>query len=160
MELEPVSDSPVHRFVGLGNVLISLYTGSPDASALDDRIEWWERMAATYGAGGLFVVVTGDASGHLPDAAFRRKSQAQAERFADSLRFSGCLIEGDGLSSSLVRTFLRGLSVAVPQRVETAFFGDVAEATAWVAERAEPHGGPDAEALAAALESVRGGALR
>jgi len=155
MEVVEVSRGPVHRYAGLGNVLFTLYWGSPEASVLDDRVAWWEQMARTHGGGGLFVVVAADASGHLPDADFRAKSRAQAQRFSESLLFSGCLIEGDGLSQSLLRTFLRGLSVAVPQRVETAFFAQVPEATEWVAERARPYGGPEPEALARALESLR-----
>lgn len=160
MEVEVVSRGPVHCFAALGNVLISLYRGSPAAAVLDDRVEWCEEMTRTHGGGGLLVVVTADASGPLPDADFRAKSRAQAKRFADSLLFSGCVIEGEGLSQSLVRTFLRGLSVAVPQRIETAFFGDAGEAIPWVAERSSRYGGPGAEALARALESVRGETLR
>jgi len=160
VELELVSEGPVHRFAGLGNVLISLYWGAPDAAVLDERVEWIERMGARHGQGGLFVVVSGDASGSLPDAAFREKSRAQAQRFDGTIVFSASVIEGQGILHGLVRTFLRGLSVVASRRVATAFFDDVAPALAWVEASAVPHGGPNATQLRNALETTRARRLR
>lgn len=145
----------MHCFAGLGNVLISMYWGSPDASVLDDRIPWVERMGARHGRGGLFVVVCDGASGSLPDAAFRERSRAQAQRFEGTIVFSASVIEGDGVLPGLVRAFLRGLALVAPRKVETAFFDRVDPAALWVAARAVPHDGPDATALRNALSTLR-----
>ncbi|MCB9592154.1 MAG: hypothetical protein H6719_05425 [Sandaracinaceae bacterium] len=159
MELELVSEGPNHRFGGIGNVLISVYWGAPDAAALEDRVPWVERMRAEYGQGGLLVWVCADASGSLPDAAFRQTSRAQSERYEGTIVFSASVIEGGDLLHGLVRTFLRGLAVVASRRVSTAFFDDEASALAWVEARAKPHGGPDVATLRNALETLRRGRL-
>ncbi|MCA9610422.1 MAG: hypothetical protein KC619_32725 [Myxococcales bacterium] len=155
MEVEVVSEGPVHCFAALGNVLLSVYWGAPDAAVLHDRIAWVERVRASHGKGGLLVVVCDGASGSLPDAAFRERSRAQAQRFEDTIVFSASVIEGDGVLPGLVRAFLRGLALLAPRRVETAFFERVEPAAAWVEARAVPHGGPDATQLRNALETLR-----
>lgn len=100
VELELVSEGPNHRFGGIGNVLISVYWGAPDAAALEDRVPWVERMRAEYGQGGLLVWVCADASGSLPDAAFRQTSRAQSERYEGTIVFSASVIEGETCSTA------------------------------------------------------------
>lgn len=155
VELEVVSEGPVHCYAGLGNVLVSIYWGAPDAAVLEDRIPWVERVRERHGRGGLLVVVCDGATGSLPDASFRERSRAQAQRFEDTIVFSASVIEGDGVLPGLIRAFLRGLALLAPRRVETAFFDRSGPATDWVAARAVPHGGPDASLLRNALETLR-----
>ncbi|MGE0791060.1 MAG: hypothetical protein AB7S26_35640 [Sandaracinaceae bacterium] len=155
MHLERVSEGPVHCFAGLGNVLLSLYWGAPDARVLEDRIPWVERTMKRYEKGGLFVVVCSTASGTLPGTEFREKSRQQALQYRGHIGFSASVLEGDQLLTGLARTFLRGLALVAGQGVETAFFEDVPRAAAWVEPRSQPLGGPTADLMVSAIKLLR-----
>jgi hypothetical protein len=151
----PVSEGPTHRFVGVGNVLVSLYWGAPSARALRERVGWIERAIAEHGAVGVLVVITADAAGRLPDRAFREESRAQVDRFRDAILFSASVVEGRGVGHTLVRTFLRGLAVVAGHGIAVRFFEDLREGARWAAARTAAHGGPSAEELVRAVEALR-----
>lgn len=150
-----VSRGDTHCFVGVGNVLITLYWGTPSAQALRDRLPWVRATLAKFDAAGLLVVVDARADGLLPDAAFRAESKAQAAEFGDRIYVSASAIEGDDIKHSLVRTFLRGLTVVANVGFPVRFFASVPEAAELVAELSQEPGSPSADALIAAVESVR-----
>ncbi|MFK7984398.1 MAG: hypothetical protein AB8I08_00075 [Sandaracinaceae bacterium] len=157
MELELVSEGPTHRFAGVGNVLVSVYWGAPQAGALRERIPWVEKTAARYTKFGLLVVVIDEAAGGLPDKAFREESRAQAKRWESQLAFSGSVIEGTDVMHTLLRTFLRGLSVVVGGQVQVGFFDSVLDGAAWVSRHAQgtDRDGPSASTLADAVAQLR-----
>ncbi|MEQ8461228.1 MAG: hypothetical protein RLO52_13210 [Sandaracinaceae bacterium] len=155
MALEPVCAGPQHRFAGVENVLVCVYWGAPPAEALHDRVPWVEKAIARYGAIGVLVVVPPEASGHLPDRAFREESRAQADRFRDAIRFSASVIEGDDVQHALIRTFLRGLAVVAARGMEVRFFRSVHDGAAWASERAAALGGPSPRSLVQAVEALR-----
>lgn len=155
MPLVPISEGPMHRFVGVGNVVVAMYVGAPDATALEARVPWIEETLRTHGGVGQLVVVDRSASGSLPDRAFREASRAQADRYRGSILFSVSVIEGDGVHHALVRTFLRGLALVAGKDVPVRFFEEVAPAVAWAEPLARPHGGPSASELVRAVEAVR-----
>ena len=147
MELIRVSEGPTHTFVGVGNVLVSLYWGTPSADALKERVSWVESAIATHGKFGILVIVTDDAGGQLPDRRFREISRAQADRFRDGILFSASVIEGTHVQHSLIRTFLRGLAVVAGRGIAVRFFDDVRSGCEWAAAEAAPYGGPSAASL-------------
>jgi len=150
-----VSRGDTHCYVGVGNVLITLYWGTPTAQALRDRLPWVRATLAKFDAAGLLVVVDARADGLLPDAAFRAESKAQSNEYGDRICVSASAIEGDDLKHSLVRTFLRGLTVVANVGFPVRFFATVPEAAELVAELSEEPGSPSAEQLIAAVESIR-----
>ena len=153
--MELVSEGPSHRFQGVRNVLVCVYWGAPSPRALRDRIPWLESAITRHGKVGLFVVVTSNAAGSLPSRSFRDESRAQAERYRDALDFSASVIEGSGVHHTLVRTFLRGLTVVAGRGVEVRFFEDVSGGARWAAARAAPYDGPDAKALLDTVARLR-----
>lgn len=150
-----MSEGPTHTFVGVGNVLISLYWGSPTADALREREEWVRSTIASHGKIGLLVVVTADAAGNLPDREFREVSRQQADRYREGLSFSASVIEGHDVQHTLIRTFMRGLAVVVGRGVAVRFFDDVGEGCRWAAEQAQPYGGPSAATLQRMVAVIR-----
>lgn len=156
--MELVSEGPTHRFAGVENVLVSVYWGAPQAAALRERVPWVERTAKRYNQFGLLVVVTREAAGGLPDKAFREESRAQAKRWESQLAFSGSVIEGTDVMHTLLRTFLRGLSVVVGGQVHIGFFDSVPDGAAWVARHARSNdAGPGQSALVDAVRQLRPG---
>lgn len=155
VDVVPVSEGPHHRFGGLGDVLVCVYWGTPPVSALRDRIPWIEEVVRRDGMVALFVVVTPEAAGSLPGADFRAESKRQADRWRDHFALSASVIEGDGLSHSLVRTFLRGLATVAGRDVDVRFFDRVGPAAAWVARSMAPYDGPGAAALVEAVDALR-----
>ena len=152
--METVSEGETHRYVGVGNALVSVYWGAPPIEALHARVGWIERTIASHGRVGLFVVVTEDASGHLPDREFRAVSKAQADRFREHLVFSASVIEGSGVQHTLVRTFLRGLSVVAGRSIQVRFFEGVGPGAQWASEQLAPNG-PPAMKIIEAVEASR-----
>lgn len=155
MELIRVSDGPTHTFVGVGNVLVSLYWGSPPADALRARVSWVESAIAQYEKFGLLVVITGDAAGQLPDREFREVSRQQADRYRDAILFSASIIEGSNMQHSLVRTFLRGLAVVAGRGITVRFFESVPEGCAFAGEAVAPYGGPSPATLQRVVAVLR-----
>ncbi len=155
MHVVPISEGPKHRFLGVGNVIVARYVGAPDARALADRVPFIDAALRTYPGVGQIVVVDRDASGSLPDRAFREASRAQADRYRGSILFSASVIEGEGVHHALVRTFLRSLALVAGKDVPVRFFERVALATEWAESLARPHGGPRAKDLAAVIEAAR-----
>lgn len=155
MQIVRISESHTHRFVGVGNVIVALYVGAPEATALCARIPWIEQAIRTYGAVGQLVVVDRTASGSLPDRAFRDESRAQADRYRGSILFSASVIEGNAVHHALVRTFLRGLALVAGKDVAVRFFDEVAPAARWAEELARDHGGPSASVLERAVDALR-----
>lgn len=155
VELELISEGPAHIYAGAGNVLVCLYRGAPTAQALRDRVPWMEKVIEKHGKLGLLVVVSEEARGALPAPAFRAESRAQAKRYPDRILFSASVIEGRGVRHSLVRTFLRGLSVVAGRSIDVRFFDDVTLAIEWAAERASPYQGPSAEEITEVLDALR-----
>ena len=155
VDLIRVSEGPTHTFVGVGNVLISLYWGSPGAEALREREGWVREAVARHGKIGLLVVVTAEAAGQLPGKDFRDVSRAQADRYRDAIAFSASVIEGAHVQHALIRTFLRGLAVVAGRGVAVRFFEDVSDGCAWAAEQAAPHGGPSAATLRRVVSVLR-----
>ncbi|HEY8428505.1 MAG TPA: hypothetical protein VIL20_09035 [Sandaracinaceae bacterium] len=155
MKLVPISEGSTHRFAGLGNVLVAVYVGAPEASALRERVPWVEKAIARYGGIGQLVVVDRRASGSLPDRAFRDESRAQADRYRRSILFSASVVEGDSVQHTLVRTFLRGLALVAGRDLPVRFFDEVPPAAEWAASLARGHGGPEARALVEAVEQLR-----
>ncbi|MEM9072402.1 MAG: hypothetical protein AAGE52_28105 [Myxococcota bacterium] len=150
-----VSQGDSHCFVGVGNVLITLYWGTPTAQALRDRLPWVRATLAKYQGVGLLVVVDSRAAGTLPDGSFREESRTQAAEFGDRVYVSASAIEGDSLMHSLVRTFLRGLAVVSNVGFPVRFFANLSEAAGLVAELSEEPSSPSAGELVAALEAAR-----
>lgn len=155
MQLVPISEGHTHRFAALGNVIVAVYVGAPDAGVLRARVPWIEKVLERHGAIGQLVVVDRRASGSLPDRAFRDESRAQADRYRGSILFSASIIEGDTVHHTLVRTFLRGLALVAGKDVPVRFFDEVEPATAWAAALAHDHGGPSADELARAIDALR-----
>lgn len=150
-----VSQGDVHRYIGVGNVLITLYWGTPTAQALRDRLPWVRASLAKYKGVGLLVVVDPRADGILPDGAFREESKGQAAEFGDRIYVSASAIEGDGLKHSLVRTFLRGLAVVANVGFPVRFCATLSEAASFAAQLCEEPNSPSAEELVAATEATR-----
>lgn len=151
----PVSAGPTHRFAGVGNVIVAVYGGAPEASALADREPWIEQALRRFAGVGQLVIVDRDASGSLPGREFREASREQADRYRGSILFSACVIEGQGVHHTLVRTFLRGLALVAGKDVPVRFFDTVAPAASWAGTLTEPHGGPSAAELTKAIATVR-----
>jgi len=155
VQLVPISDGENHRVAGLGNVLVCVYWGEPSLAALHDRVEWVERTIERGSPVALFVVVTADAVGKLPGPAFRAESKRQAARYRDSIVLSASVIEGQGVTQTLVRSFLRGLATVAGRGMLVRFFGESAGAASWAAAAMAPHGGPEPEAILEAVARVR-----
>ncbi len=155
MQLVPISEGHTHRFAALGNVIVAVYVGAPEASALAARVPWVEKAIDRYGGIGQLVVVDRRASGSLPDRAFRDESRAQADRYRRSILFSASVIEGTSVHHTLVRTFLRGLALVAGKDVPVRFFDEVPPAASWAEELARSCGGPSARDLAQAVEALR-----
>lgn len=155
VQIVRISESHTHRFVGVGNVIVAVYVGAPEATALRARIPWIEQAIRTYGAVGQLVVVDRTASGSLPDRAFRDESRAQADRYRGSILFSASVIEGNAVHHALVRTFLRGLALVAGKDVAVRFFDEVAPAARWAEELARDRGGPSASMLERAVDALR-----
>lgn len=122
---------------------------------LRDRLPWVTRAIEKHGNFGLFVVVSEEAEGTLPDGAFRAESKAQAKRFEDEVLFTATVIEGTRLLHSLTRTMLRGLAMVVGPKVESRFFDDVRTAVAWLVKLAAPYEGPSSMAVLDTLFELR-----
>jgi len=155
VKLVTISEGYTHRFAALGNVIVAVYVGAPEASALRERVPWIEKAIERYGGVGQLVVVDRRASGSLPNRAFRDESRAQADRYRGSILFSASVIEGDTVHHTLVRTFLRGLALVAGRDLPVRFFDEVAPAAEWAAGLASASGGPRASELAGAVELVR-----
>lgn len=155
MPLVPISEGPRHRFVGVGNVIVAMYTGAPDARAIADRVPFIEATLRKHTGIGQIVVVDRNAGGSLPDREFREASRAQADRFRGSILFSASVIEGDGVHHALVRTFLRSLALVAGKDIPVRFFEEVAPAATWAESLARPHGGPTKADLVAAIDGMR-----
>jgi hypothetical protein len=151
----PVSAGPSHRFAGVGNVIVAMYAGAPEASALADRSPWIEQALRRYAGIGQLVIVDRDASGSLPGREFREASREQADRYRGSILFSACVIEGQGVHHALVRTFLRGLALVAGKDVPVRFFDTVAPAAGWAEALVQPHAGPSAGELSQAVDALR-----
>ena len=151
----PISAGPAHRFAGVGNVIIALYSDAPEASALADRVPWIEQALRRHAGIGQLVVVDRDASGSLPGREFREASRQQAERFRGSILFSACVIEGQGVHHALVRTFLRGLALVAGKDVPVRFFDTVEPAASWAEALTERDAGPSARELTEAIATLR-----
>ena len=150
-----VSEGPTHRYAALGNVLITLYWGTPQVAALRERKPWVEKTLGRYEGMGLLVVIDSAVDGKLPGADFRRESKAQAAAYGDRVRVSASAIEGDTLKFSLIRTFMRGLAIVVKPAFPVKFFSNVTDASVFAAHCVQIDRGPSAAALADAVKTIR-----
>jgi hypothetical protein len=155
VQLTSISSGPTHQFAGIGNVMVAVYVGAPETSALHARVPWIERTIRRYGAIGQLVVVDREASGSLPDREFREVSRQQAERYRGSILFSASVIEGSGVHHALVRTFLRGLALVAAKDLPVRFFEEVSAGAEWCHSLVREHGGPSADDLRGAVAALR-----
>ena len=150
-----VSEGENHRVASLGNLLLCLYWGEPPLEALEARIPWVEETIAGGSPLGLFVLVTKDAAGTLPGRSFRQESKRQAAKYRGSILFSASVIEGDSVTTVLVRSFLRGLATVVARGIPVRFFDSAGPAAAWAARELSRHDGPSTDVILAAVKRLR-----
>ena len=104
--------------------------------------------AADYAAGSVVLI--------LPDAEFRQVSKEQANAYANRIHVSVAAIEGTGLRNTLVRAFLRRLTVVVKPTFPVRFFNNSAQAITFAVQCCQEPGSPEVSELEQALSDIRG----
>lgn len=151
--METISTGRNHHFFGLENVLVMYYIAAPPADALREREDWVKRTLKSHPKLALLVVVDRRATGLLPDAEFRAVSKEQGLKYGDFIACSAVVLEPASVWSSLLRSFLRTLSMVIRPAFPIRYFDNVRDAVPFALESC---GSPcDPQRLLDGVESVR-----
>ena len=130
--MQILSQGDQHRYVATDHVLINYYSHCPAAETLRAREAWLEQALAAHEMFALLVIIDRDAQGGLPDAEFRQVSKKQAARYAHLMRSSTVVIEGEGLTFTLLRSLLRGLTLTTKVSFPIRYYQSVEQAMPFV----------------------------
>jgi len=120
-----------HAVATWTNVLIAVWRTETRAAALDGVSQALGELVAAHPEVALIQVV--EAGATAPDAEARRAIAAMLRRYADSIRCSAVVFEGDGFQAATLRAVVTGIAILSRPSYPDVVFGSTVAAINWTA---------------------------